>query len=267
MARDYAKPRHPNANRNRGNGNGQPGNRRGSSSGGGGSSGRDLPGWVWLVVGLAIGLVVAAFVYIDRPSHRTALGEGAASSAAAAGPAASAKDRDAGKSDDAGKGEAKGGDRKDTAAADKPAPKEPVKDSAAAGSGAVAVPDKVPSRYSFYNELPKIEVTIPREYSRPAPVGKPPKAPPPDVKQALADPGGAYLVQVGAYKSRDEADKQRASLALIGYESRIEQVTLTERDTRFRVRIGPQPTLAAAQSVLARLESNKIKGFLVKIKD
>jgi len=265
VAKDYAKQRNPNANRGRGNGNGQ-GNRRGPSSGGGG---RDLPGWVWLVVGLAIGLVVAAFVYIDRPSHRTALGE-----AADAAPTVASRDRDAKKTDDAGNGEAKDSGRKDTAAADKPAAKDTAKDSAKdsakgdATNGAVTVPDKVPSRYSFYNELPKIEVTIPREYSRPAPAGKPPKTPPPaEVKQALADPGGAYLVQVGAYKSRDEADKQRASLALIGYESRIEQVTLTESDTRFRVRIGPQPTLAAAQSVLARLESNKIKGFLVKIKD
>ena len=257
MARDYAKPRNPNAHRGRGNGSGS---RRGPSSG---SSGRDLPGWVWLVVGLAIGLVVAAFVYIDRPSHRTALGEAAEIASTRSSP-----EREKNKADDAGQRDTKTGDRNDTAATDKPAPKEPVKDSAAAGSGAVAVPDKVPSRYSFYNELPKIEVTIPREYSRPAPAGKPPKTPPPaEVKQALADPGGAYLVQVGAYKSHDEADKQRASLALIGYESRIEQVTLTERDTRFRVRIGPQPTLAAAQAVMARLESNKIKGFLVKIKD
>lgn len=256
MARDYAKPRNPNAGRNGGGrgGNGG-GNRRGGGNGGG--SGGALPGWVWMIVGLAIGLVVAAFVYIDRPQHKTKLGEAAQAD-----------------------GDLKpllGEDR------DKPAPKAAKPATSDDGKGKTAKPadnvpvpspDKVPPRYTFYNELPKIEVAIPREYSRPAPAaapGKPApapaKPPPAEVKQALADPGGAYLVQVGAYKSREEADRQRAKLALIGYESRIEQVTLGERDVRFRVRVGPQPNLPAAQDVLARLESNSISGFLVKIKD
>ncbi len=235
MAKDYAKQRNPNAGRN---GRGGPANRRPPSGGGGGGSGGAMPGWVWLIVGLAIGLVVAAFAYIDRPSHQIALGAAA-------------------KAEPDDKDPAKKGDSKP----DSGKVAEPRKE-------ATPVPDKVPPRYTFYNELPKIEVTIPREYARPAPANssKPPPVPPAEVKKALDAPG-AYLVQVGAYKSREEADRQRANLALIGYESRIEQVTLDERDTRFRVRVGPQPNLEAAQAVLARLESNKIKGFLVKIKD
>lgn len=201
-----------------------------------------MPGWVWLIVGLAIGLVVAAFAYIDRPSHQTALGAAAKSDTAA-----SKDDRDSGKGSSTRTEPAK------TA--------EPRKE-------ATPVPDKVPPRYTFYNDLPKIEVTIPREYAQPPPANssKPAPVPPAEIKKAIEAPG-AYLIQVGAYKSRDEADRQRASLALIGYESRIEQVTLSERETRYRVRIGPQPTLEAANAVMARLESNKIKGFLVKIKD
>lgn len=196
-----------------------------------------MPGWVWLLVGLAIGLVVAAFAYIDRPSHQTAIGSAATPAAAPASTGRKADATVAAKADPARKSE-------------------------------VPVPDKVPPRYTFYNELPKIEVTIPREYTRPPPAdsSKPPPVPPAEVKKALDAPG-AYLIQVGAFKSREEADKHRASLALIGYESRIEQVTLDERDSRFRVRIGPQPDLAAAKAVLARLEGNNIKGFLVKIKE
>ena len=261
MARDYAKPRNPNAGRNGGGrgGNAAGNNRRGGGgNNGGGGSGGSLPGWVWMIVGLAIGLVVAAFVYIDRPQHKTRLGEAAQAE----------------------------GDLKPLLGddGDKPAPKaaKPVarddgngkgKTAKPADSVPVPSPDKVPPRYTFYNELPKIEVAIPREYSRPAqaaapgkPAPAPVKPPPAEVKQALAAPG-AYLIQVGAYKSREEADRQRAKLALIGYESRIEQVTLSERDVRFRVRVGPQASLSAAQDVLARLESNSISGFLVKIKD
>lgn len=254
MARDYAKPRNPNAGRNGGGrGGNASGNRRAGGNGGGGSAGA-LPGWVWLIVGLAIGLVVAAFVYIDRPQHKTKLGVAARAD----------------------------GDSTPQPVDDGIRPAKPGKSPASDGktraakpdSVPVPAPDKVPPRYTFYNELPKIEVAIPREYSRPAPPAVPGKAavapakpPPAEVKQALADPGGAYLVQVGAYKSREEADRQRAKLALIGYESRIEQVTLAERDIRFRVRVGPQPNLSAAQDVLARLESNAIDGFLVKIRD
>ncbi len=258
MARDYAKPRNPNAGRN-GNGRGGngPGNRRGNGNSGGGGSGGALPGWVWMIVGLAIGLVVAAFVYIDRPQHKTKLGEAAQADGDLKPLLGEDRDKPASK----------------TA---KPAASDDGKGKTAKPADSVPMPspDKVPPRYTFYNELPKIEVAIPREYSRPAPPpapGKPTpapaKQPPAEVKQALADPGGAYLVQVGAYKSREEADRQRAKLALIGYESRIEQVTLSERDVRFRVRVGPQPNLGAAQDVLARLESNAISGFLVKIKD
>ncbi len=235
MAKDYAKPRNPNDNRQH---RGGPASRRPPPpSPRGGNGAPQMPGWVWLIIGLAIGLVVAAFAYIDRPSHQTAIGSAVTP---AATPSKDAK-------------------KTDTAAATKPG--EPRKED-------LPVPDKVPPRYTFYNELPKIEVTIPREYSRPPPANssKPAPVPPAEVKKALDAPG-AYLVQVGAYKSREEADKQRASLALIGYESRIEQVTLDERDTRFRVRVGPQPDLAAAQAVLAKLEGSNIKGFLVKIKD
>ena len=49
MARDYAQ---------RGGGRRQA---RGRSGGG-------TPGWIWLAVGLAIGLAFAAFVYIKRPA-------------------------------------------------------------------------------------------------------------------------------------------------------------------------------------------------------
>lgn len=257
MARDYAKPRNPNAGRNGGGRGGNAGGNRRGGNGGGGGSGGALPGWVWLIVGLAIGLVVAAFVYIDRPQHKTKLGEAAQADGDLKPLLGEDRDRPAPK-------------------AAKPAASDDGKGKTAKPADNVPVPspDKVPPRYTFYNELPKIEVAIPREYSRPAPAaapGKPApapaKQPPAEVKQALADPGGAYLVQVGAYKSREEADRQRAKLALIGYESRIEQVTLAERDIRFRVRVGPQPNLTAAQDVLARLESNSINGFLVKIKD
>lgn len=206
--------------------------RGGAASKRGPAKNAGMSGSTGLVVGLAVGLAIAvavgAYFSINHPANKVALGQAAAPAAAAAASTASSADDDA---------------------------RKPIK-----------LPPKQPSRFAFYEMLPSYEVVIPRETAKPAKPGQPPApAPAPDVKQALAEPG-QYLIQVGAYRAREEADKHRASLALIGIESRIEQVTIDQKDTWFRVRIGPEATLAKAQEVLERLESNDIKGMLIKVK-
>jgi len=124
---------------------------------------------------------------------------------------------------------------------------------------AIPLPPKQPSRYAFYEMLPSYEVVIPREdAAASAKAGKP-------TTPEIAEPG-QYLIQVGAYKTRDEAERSRASLALLGVESKIEQVTIDQSETWFRVRIGPQGNLGKAQETLQRLDDNGIKGMLVKVK-
>ncbi len=123
----------------------------------------------------------------------------------------------------------------------------------------IPLPPKQPSKYAFYEMLPSYEVVIPREdAAASAKAGKP-------TTPEIAEPG-QYLIQVGAYKTREEADRSRASLALLGVESKIEQVTIDQSETWFRVRIGPQASLAKAQEILQRLDDNGIKGMLVKVK-
>ena len=123
----------------------------------------------------------------------------------------------------------------------------------------IPLPPKQPSKYAFYEMLPSYEVVIPREdAAASAKAGKP-------TTPEIAEPG-QYLIQVGAYKTRDEADRSRASLALLGVESKIEQVTIDQSETWFRVRIGPEASLAKAQEILQRLDDNGIKGMLVKVK-
>ncbi|MDB5985712.1 MAG: hypothetical protein JWR16_765 [Nevskia sp.] len=127
----------------------------------------------------------------------------------------------------------------------------------------IALPPKQPSRFAFYEMLPSYEVVIPREdAAAAAKTGKPAN---PALAATIAAPG-QYLIQVGAYKTRDEAEKGRANLALLGVESKIEQVTIDQSATWYRVRIGPENDLAKAQEILQRLESNDIKGMLIKVK-
>ncbi len=192
MAKDYARHRSParSAATRRGRGG--------------------LPGWSWGLLGLALGLAVAALVWIGRSPKPVP-------QSAAAAPQA------------------------------KNAPQKPI-----------PLPPKQRSRFSFYELLPSYEVVIPREdAAASAKAGKP-------TTPEIAAPG-QYLIQVGAYRTREEADSGRAKLALLGVESRVEQVTIDQTDTWYRVRIGPENSLEQAQEILERLDENGIKGLLIKV--
>lgn len=201
MARDYAhSPKR--------------GGRQAKGRGGGGGG---MPGWVWLVFGLAIGLVVAAFVYIKRPS-------GGLPSAQT--PEDSAQEQAA-----------------EPVAKPKKEPKETVK-----------LPPKEKPRFTFYELLPSEEVVVPRGDKEAA------KAP------AAAGDGSTYVIQVASYRDREEADKQKASLALLGIESRIETVTIDGAETFYRVRVGPLKDFGKVQIISNRLEDNGIQAMVVKVK-
>lgn len=145
-----------------------------------------------------------------------------------------------------------------------PAPTRPAAPAAARPTAVkpVPVPPKQPPRFTFYHTLPSSEVVIPpAEAKRAERAAAEHRAPPAE----LAAPG-SYVVQVGAYRSREEAERARANVALLGVESHTEQVTLSADDIWYRVRIGPEPSLAAAQAVLDRLQANGIKAILIKQK-
>lgn len=207
------------------------------------TSGAGLPGWVWLVAGVAIGLSVAAFLYIRRPVETALRGTTAA-----------------------------------------------VGTTGAAKSDGIAIPPREKPRFSFYEMLPRQKVAIPDEAPpakgppagqapsgsaaaaatapTTAPAGKPvaaaPAATAPSVPAAV--PGESYLVQVAAYRSAEEANRHKAELALIGLQANVAKVTLDNREVWYRVRVGPEPTAARAQAVIAQLQSNGMEGILVKVR-
>jgi cell division protein FtsN len=165
-----------------------------------------MPGLVYALAGLSLGLTVAAFIFISRPLR----------------PAP-------------------------TPTTTSPVTAEPKKP--------VALPPKEPSRFSFYEMLPAYEVVIPHESK-----GGDKNTPPP-----IAEPG-EYIIQVGSFRSRGEADSQKAKLALLGIESRVEQVTIDNKDNWFRVRIGPEKDQAKVRTLIERLAENSIQSYLVKLK-
>lgn len=126
----------------------------------------------------------------------------------------------------------------------------------------VPVPPRQPSRFTFYQTLPNAEVVItPEEAKRAEAAAAAHRPPPADV----AAPG-VYVVQIGAYRSRAEAERERARIALLGVESHTEQVTLSSNDIWYRVRVGPERTLGQAQRIVDRLHANGVKALLIKQK-
>jgi cell division protein FtsN len=210
MARDYATKRSSGRKR-------QPTRRRAAQA--------PTPGWVWLLLGIAIGVVGAAAYWITRPAER------------------------------------------DPRVTDTEAPSA---QEAPAEQG-VQLPPEEEARFSFYEMLPSYEVVIPRkeiEGDRQAAKQAPPDRRESSRKEtpALAEEGD-YIIQIGSYRSRDDAERQRAELALIGVEARVESVTINDNQTWYRVRVGPIAEAPRVHSVMMRLSEHGMDdAMLVRVR-
>lgn len=126
----------------------------------------------------------------------------------------------------------------------------------------VPLPPKQAARFSFYKLLPSHEVVIPSDEAEQAVKAKQGGKPLP---ANLAAPG-AYVVQIGAYRTRAQAEQSRAKVALLGVEAHTEQVTLSAGDIWYRVRVGPEASLGKAQAIVNLLHTNGAKAILIKQK-
>lgn len=99
-------------------------------------------------------------------------------------------------------------------------------------------------QYDFFTVLPEIEVVVPSE----------------EIEERARDRDepserGPYVLQVGSFRSAEDAERLRAEITLLGLEPSIETVTVNE-DTWHRVRIGPFDGARAADSARRRLQDN-----------
>ncbi|SEP95502.1 Sporulation related domain-containing protein [Ectothiorhodospira magna] len=116
-------------------------------------------------------------------------------------------------------------------------------------------------RFDFYTLLPELEVVVPEPQIQPrtAPGGPPP--PPAPVQQP-----GRYLLQAGSFRAQQEADRLRASLAMMGVEARIQPVTVNG-DTWHRVQVGPFTDLDNLNRMRERLHANQVQTIMVRVPD
>lgn len=192
-----------------------------------------IPGWLTFTAGLAVGLFAAFLLYLKQQSGQE---QRVSVPPAATAPAATAPT-----------------DTQDS---------------------------NTPPRFDFYTILPEQEVILPDpevketkpDKSKPE-TGKPrppastappvtttsPPPPPPGKK-------GNYMVQVGAFKKAEEADRLRAALALLGIESAVQVVRIGDSDSFHRVRVGPFDDLERANRTRNKLKQNNYTSILLQVK-
>ena len=171
-----------------------------------------LPGWVWMLVGLLVGLFIAFLVYLQQQGSNPLKGL----SLPKPKPAAT-----------------------DTRAVKKqPVPKAPKKD------------DGI--NFDFYSILPEQEVVIPESE-----LGN---TPTPTAEKAN------YFLQVGSFKSDEDANSRMAELFLLNMEPSIQKVTVDGGNTWHRVRVGPYTDRRKLDKARRRLQDNGIDFFVIKEK-
>ncbi|MDO9406689.1 MAG: SPOR domain-containing protein [Polaromonas sp.] len=78
-----------------------------------------------------------------------------------------------------------------------------------------------------------------------------------------ADPF-SYFVQAGAFRTPEDAEAQRARLAMIGIDAQVSEREQSGR-TVFRVRVGPFNQKALADMTQEQLQSNGVEAALVRV--
>jgi cell division septation protein DedD len=149
------------------------------------------------------------------------------------------------------------------AAPAKPAPVAAPIDTPAPTENRVAT--KPPASLSAAAPAPKPHITKIPATDAPTP----PPAETTETKPAAATSGGGYLLQIGAYKSEDEATAawhayQAKHPVVGGYESDIKKVDLGDKGTWYRLRVGSFGDKTSANALCDKLKADGGSCFLAK---
>lgn len=124
-----------------------------------------------------------------------------------------------------------------------------------AGAGAeVAATDETPPkpRFDFYTMLPEQRIAVDVE---PAQVATP--------RTDATAQGETFLLQAGSFRQREDADRRRAELLLLGLEPRVEEAS-GEHGRFFRVYLGPFQTHAEMSRARGLTTAQNIDTLLMK---
>lgn len=205
----------------------------GASRRGGAKKRGSIPGWVWLVTGVLVGIFAAFLIYLtrfDSPSWQLPFAGKAKETVAQKEPP------------------------KQTTPKEQPSSVTEAKPKPSTSTKTPDTPKEKPAvNYDFYKILPQYEVVVPEEDS-PKPATTPSASP------------GTYYLQVGAFRHMQEADSRKAELAMLGIVTSIQTVTLEPGNTWHRVRIGPVRDMRELDRTKRKLQDNNIAFVTLKEK-
>jgi cell division protein FtsN len=124
----------------------------------------------------------------------------------------------------------------------------------AAQAAPVAQKEPDETRFTFYDILPQAEVQV-LDSGAATLRNPPPRA---------AEPPGSFLLQAGSFSAPADADRLKAQLALLGFESHVQRVTVDDNVFN-RVRIGPIADLDTAKQAQRRLRDAGIDSLLMRV--
>jgi len=139
-------------------------------------------------------------------------------------------------------------------------------------------------RFDFYTLLPEMEVVVPEQettaglqqtaqppIAAPVVTAEPVRATRPQQQAApvvttTAKPQAAtYYLQVGSFKNGAQAERFKAELAMQGLQTSIQKVTINNRDTYHRVRVGPFHDFSALDKTRQTLKRKGIDSTPIKV--
>jgi hypothetical protein len=171
-----------------------------------------------------------------------------------------------------------------------PAPPKEAKQEEKAPSPSPAKP-----RFDFYTILPEMEVVIPEEEltaktpssafrpveqpaaasrestpaastpAKPAAASASPQSQPQPAVRPAASSGGNYFLQSGTFNTKDQAERLKAQLALLGLGASVQKVTIN-KNTIHRVRVGPFRDYTTLNAARAQMRQHGIQSTPVMIR-
>lgn len=118
-------------------------------------------------------------------------------------------------------------------------------------------------KFDFYKILPGIEEPV---FEQDLEQAIQQQAAPSTEKQISSMPAEQYFLQVGAFRSTEEAENLRARLALLGIVAFVKSAHLPEKGLWHRVRVGPFTEMDNVNQVRDSLQQNGIEVSFVKVR-
>ena len=187
---------------------------------------KSLPGYIWLVSGLAIGLFIAFIVYLDKQPAREI----------------------------------------DFGSAVQEELKKIKQQAKKKNTGAAETATKKEQKFNFYTILPELEVLIPESETRPPERPAKTKNKAITTKSTSKKyTGKQYVLQAGSFQNLNDAEKLQANLAFLGLAANIQHVNINKQAWH-RVKTGPYRNKQQLYKNQKLLKQNGIHAISMELK-